>query len=138
MAITRVKFVYLIDACVLRRKLNRRFHNKRRRRGLCRDCVTMAPSQASELIDSAPQLPFDQVVMDYFIFKGYKYSLFVNIQRMGNNCENRCTYGTPNEIATDGGPPFNSYEFKMFSEKWDRRKMVQNSERKVYRFANTG
>ena len=32
MAITRVKFVYLIDACVLRRKLNRRFHNKRRRR----------------------------------------------------------------------------------------------------------
>ena len=33
LAITRVKFVYLIDACVLRRKLNRRFHNKRRRRG---------------------------------------------------------------------------------------------------------
>ena len=32
LAITRVKFVYLIDACVLRRKLNRRFHNKRRRR----------------------------------------------------------------------------------------------------------
>ena len=31
LAITRVKFVYLIDACVLRRKLNRRFHNKRRR-----------------------------------------------------------------------------------------------------------
>ena len=29
LAITRVKFVYLIDACVLRRKLNRRFHNKR-------------------------------------------------------------------------------------------------------------
>ena len=25
LAITRVKFVYLIDACVLRRKLNRRF-----------------------------------------------------------------------------------------------------------------
>ena len=34
LAITRVKFVYLIDACVLRRKLNRRFHNKRRRRGV--------------------------------------------------------------------------------------------------------
>ena len=32
LAITRVKFVYLIDACVLRRKLNRRFHNKRRMR----------------------------------------------------------------------------------------------------------
>ena len=32
LAITRVKFVYLIDACVLRRKLNRRFQNKRRRR----------------------------------------------------------------------------------------------------------
>ena len=32
LAITRVKFVYLIDACVLPRKLNRRFHNKRRRR----------------------------------------------------------------------------------------------------------
>ena len=31
LAITRVKFVYLIDACVLRRKVNRRFHNKRRR-----------------------------------------------------------------------------------------------------------
>ena len=29
LAITRVKFVYLIDASVLRRKLNRRFHNKR-------------------------------------------------------------------------------------------------------------
>ena len=28
LAITRVKFVYLIDACVLRRKLNRRFHNR--------------------------------------------------------------------------------------------------------------
>ena len=34
LAITRVKFVYLIDACVLRRKLNRRFHNKRRKRVL--------------------------------------------------------------------------------------------------------
>ena len=34
LAIIRVKFVYLIDACVLRRKLNRRFHNKRRRRVL--------------------------------------------------------------------------------------------------------
>ena len=34
LAITRVKFVYLIDACVSRRKLNRRFHNKRRRRDL--------------------------------------------------------------------------------------------------------
>ena len=32
LAITRVKFVYLIDGCVLRRQLNRRFHNKRRRR----------------------------------------------------------------------------------------------------------
>ena len=32
LAITRVKFVYLIDACVLRRKLNGRFHNNRRRR----------------------------------------------------------------------------------------------------------
>ena len=32
LAITRVRFVYLIDACVLRRKLNRRFHNKRSRR----------------------------------------------------------------------------------------------------------
>ena len=32
LVITRVKFVYLIDACVLRRKLNRHFHNKRRRR----------------------------------------------------------------------------------------------------------
>ena len=31
LTITRVKFVYLIDACVLRRKLNWRFHNKRRR-----------------------------------------------------------------------------------------------------------
>ena len=34
LAIIHVKFVYLIDACVLRRKLNRRFHNKRRRRAL--------------------------------------------------------------------------------------------------------
>ena len=34
LAITRVMFIYLIDACVLRRKLNRRFHNKRRRRVL--------------------------------------------------------------------------------------------------------
>ena len=31
LAITRVKFVYLIDACVLRRKLNRRVQNKRKR-----------------------------------------------------------------------------------------------------------
>ena len=34
LAITRVKFIYLIDACVLRRKLNRRFHNKRSMRDL--------------------------------------------------------------------------------------------------------
>ena len=38
LAIIRVKFVYLIDACVLRRKLNRRFHNKRRRRELYPNC----------------------------------------------------------------------------------------------------
>ena len=34
LAIIRVKFVYLIDACVLRRKLNWRFHNKGRREQL--------------------------------------------------------------------------------------------------------
>ena len=34
LAITRVKFVYLIDPCILRHKLNRRFHNKRRMRDL--------------------------------------------------------------------------------------------------------
>ena len=38
LAITRVKFVYLIGACVLRRKLNRRFHNKRRRRVVYAGC----------------------------------------------------------------------------------------------------
>ena len=42
LAITRVKFAYIIDACVLRRKLNRRFHNKRK----MRDTVTDACARA--------------------------------------------------------------------------------------------
>ena len=42
LAITRVKFVYLIDACVLRRKLNRRFHNIRRRREVTGSAINIA------------------------------------------------------------------------------------------------
>ena len=50
LAITRVMFAYLIDACVLRRKLNRRFHNKRRMRDLQRKNLSACAVMKEKLI----------------------------------------------------------------------------------------
>ena len=32
---------------------------------------------------------------------------------------NFSTYGVPEELSTDGGPPFNGYEYKQFLTRWD-------------------
>ena len=94
----------------------------------------MAPSQASEPLfsNSPPQYPFDQVVTHYFSLKGYKYLLYADrysgwitivkigqfegdITHLKRHLVNLfSTYGTPNEISSDGGPPLNSHEFSTF------------------------
>ena len=37
------------------------------------------------------------------------------------------TYGVPEEIATDGGPPFNSHAYVLFRKAWDIRKRLSSA-----------
>ena len=66
LAIIRVKFVYLIVACVLRRKLNRRFHNKRRRRE--RKSAILQPGNPEHFVK------FSQLLLDVsFLISALKH-----------------------------------------------------------------
>ena len=98
----------------------------------------MAPSQSKEplLLDTDPQYPFDKAVSDYFSLKGRRYLLYADrysgwitvvklnplegdFKHLRKHFTNLfATYGTPNEISDDGGPPFNSHAYSEFLKTW--------------------
>ena len=110
--------------------------NLRQTRAQCRACNAVAPSNPREPICDPPnpQFPFQHTVVDFCDIRGNKYLVFadrytgwVEVVLMKDPTTNRvcdqlrawfCTYGAPDELSSDGGPPFQSHEYAQFLSNW--------------------
>ena len=105
-------------------------------RDQCERCAVNAPSQPDEpmLITSIPEMPFQQVVTDFYVTNGMEYLIYADrfsgwteVAKVSGTsigeftkCAFRWfrTFGVPEEISHDGGPPFNSEDYKSFLKTW--------------------
>ena len=103
----------------------------------CRQCNEQAPSQSTEPPLPAPQprVPFEQVVTDLCHLEGHlflvyadRFSGWAEVERLSTNSFRLArqvflrwfrTYGVPEEISSDGGPPFQSLQYRTFLKLWD-------------------
>ncbi len=111
----------------------------------CRHCNENAPSQSAEppVVPPPPEVPFEQTAADFFDLEGHvflafadRYSGWLEVERLHTNSFKHVrrvflrwfrTYGVPMEIATDGGSPFQSFEYKNFCRMWDIRRRVSSA-----------
>ena len=79
-------------------------------------------------------MPFQQVVTDHFSIDGFHYLIYADrfsgwtevdkVASTGMTEFEKCvlkwfrTFGVPEEVSADGGPPFNSAEYASFAETW--------------------
>ena len=100
----------------------------KKKRDQCRRCIESAPSQTAEpmIITPPPELPFQQVAVDFYhkgnhnyLIYADRYSGWTEVARMHSTSFKGTqkdllswfrTYGVPEEISSDGGPPFRSAE----------------------------
>ena len=112
----------------------------RQTRAQCKKCNENAPSQTSEplIISPDPILPFQQTVTDLcdidghtFLIYADRYTGWIEVAKLSTSTFKsirECllnwftTYGVPEEIASDGGPPFNSHDYTEFIERWNVRR----------------
>ena len=107
-------------------------------RANCQTCATIAPSQPQEPISMTPalELPFQQIVMGLFHVGHVAYLACADrltgwlilyhlkpghatTSKLMSICQHLFqTYGTPDEINTDGRPPFTSSIFQEFLQTW--------------------
>ena len=104
-------------------------------RDQCRTCNGMSPSNQREPMEDRrePDYPFQLIVADFFDLHGVNYLVVADrytgwpiLFKMGTTTMEMvktlrnifAQYGVPEELATDGGPPFNGYEFKQFLVQW--------------------
>ena len=108
----------------------------RETRDKCRVCNECAPSQPSAPPEplKSPDYPFQQVASDYFQLGGHHYLVIVDrfsgwptVQFTGSSSGSSrqlqdwlrqyfATYGIPEELASDGGLTYMSYETQKFLE----------------------
>ena len=109
----------------------------RNMRAQCRQCNEQAPSQSAEpqINTPPPEMPFQQVVADLFSLEGHtflayadRFSGWLEVDRLSSSSFRNVrrsllrwfsTFGVPEELSTDGGPPFNSFEYRKFLQNWD-------------------
>lgn len=104
-------------------------------RSQCRDCNEKAPSNAKEPLSPLPEplYPWQLTVMDYFDLAAVYYLVIADrytgwpeiFRQNGKTitlvktCRNLfAQFGVPEEIASDGGGPFKSYEWRTFLFQW--------------------
>ena len=105
----------------------------------CRQCNENAPSQPAEamILSQSPEFPFQHVVTDFAEIAGYdylvyadRYSGWLEVAKLRDKTWKAVhqaflawfSFGVPEEVACDGGPPFNSAAFDSFLQRWDIRK----------------
>ena len=114
-------------------------------RSQCKDCNDVTPSNAREPMTEAPlpTFPFELTVTDFFDHKGFLYLIYadrytgwVETSLMSNGkastvCNELCrwfmTYGAPTELSSDGGPPFDSQEYKSFLQRWGIKRRLSSA-----------
>ena len=105
-------------------------------RNNCRCCNEIAPSQRKEpqTRTPTPDYPFQQVVTDLFHMSGATYLIYadrytgwteVSITKNANTKTVSdilrryfTTFGVPEEVSSDGGPPYNSHDIDTFLRSW--------------------
>ena len=115
--------------------MNASIHNTR---ASCMFCMKIAPSQTKEPINltQSPDWPFQQIVMDLFYVGNHGYLACAdrltgwlilyhlshgqaNASRLISICRDVFqNYGSPEELSSDGGPPFTSLPFIQFLRDW--------------------
>ena len=114
-------------------------------RAQCRQCTQNAPSQRSEPLmrTDDPEVPFQQTVIDLFELEGHhfcvyadRYSGWIEVSKIVNGNFRTikqlllkwfAAFGVPEEMSTDGGPPFNSADFKALLETWNVRHRLSSA-----------
>lgn len=108
-----------------------------RRRSQCETCNRISPSQpVAPLVSTpTPDYPFQQCVADFFHMGGHRYLVYADrytswfsIIQTSSDSGGRVlitilrdlfsAYGVPEQLATDGGPPFTSHEVTSFLQRW--------------------
>ena len=104
-------------------------------RAQCRDCNEGAPSNVREPLSlpDEPEYPWQQAVLDYFEMAAMKYLVIADrfsgwpevfrqngkAMTLVRTCRNLfAQFGVPEQLSFDGGPPFDSYEWKQFLIQW--------------------
>ena len=105
-------------------------------RAQCADCNNKAPSQSAEplLEVETPEFPFQSTATDLFHCQGHKFLIYVDrfsawleialtprsdaLTVIGNLRHWFTTFGVPMDIASDGGPPFDSTTYIAFLKTW--------------------
>ena len=106
----------------------------------CHTCMEMSPSSPKEPIAELPQpeFPFQMTVLDFCDMHGKKFLIFadrytgwVEVAFMNSTtAKATCsvmrkwfvTFGVPEHLGSDGGPPFESFEFNKFLKEWGVKK----------------
>ena len=114
-------------------------------RAQCRQCNEQAPSQRKErtIEPTLPETPFEQIAVDLCAISGFAYLIYVdvysgwievaNLTNKGFNAIHRvmlmyfATFGVPQKIASDGGPPFDSMDYLHFLKKWKIRRRLSSA-----------
>ena len=102
----------------------------------CRDCNVNAPSQPAEpqIVTPDPELPFEQVCTDFckigsfcYLIYADRFSNWVEVAKMKDQRFQTMkksmlrwfsTFGVPDEMSSDGGPPYNALEYETFLKAW--------------------
>ena len=90
-----------------------------------------------------PDFPFQQAVVDFvdihsrnYIIYTDRYTGWVEVALMPSGKAKTvydtmrtwfCTYGAPEELSSDGGPPFESQEYNSFLKNWGIRKRTSSA-----------
>ena len=114
-------------------------------RDRCKQCNKNAPSQRDEepITTTSMEYPFQQVVTDLCASGGHTYIVYADrlsgwteverLQKSNLAQVKKCllrwfsTYGVPEEIASDGGPPYNAAEYDNFLKAWTIRKRLSSA-----------
>ena len=112
----------------------------RQTRAQCCTCNTIVSSQPREplMLPADLEFPFQQTVVDFVEINGKNYLVYadrytgwIEVALMPSGkakmvCDTFrtwfCTYGAPEELSADGGPPFESQEYDSFLKNWGVRK----------------
>ena len=115
------------------------------RRSQCKPCNENAPSQPDEplIITPDPEIPFEKVVSDLYQKSGHYYHIYADrfsgwtevnkiqspaFRHVKKNLQSWFkTYGVPEEISSDGGPPYNSKDYDELLENWGIKKRLSSA-----------